>query len=152
MHHDRLSHPIPSPIHLFYCKNILKRFFQLLLLFPVIQDKSFFFHPPLVWMIWWRRTIKTRRLFKSSSLSSQDTFRNSSFSGGKKEWRKKVVGILKQNTNLGESVRGLSINKDFFFSFSRSNDTKVRRKKSEQRNWKAKDVFIILFLYEQNED
>lgn len=108
-------------------KTRIFKLFQLLLHFFCPQFEINLSSSATVWMIW-RRTIKTRRLFKSSSLLPQINFEIHLFHSASDE--RKKSSEFSNRTQLGRIGRGLSINKDFFIL--RSNDTKWRGRKSER--------------------
>lgn len=91
-------------------------------------------------MIWWGARSK-RDVFSLSS--PPDTLREFIFHP-KNGRTKKSRRNSQTERKLGRIVRGLSINKDFLL-FADQTIRKSEEEKSEQQNWKAKDVFIILF-------
>lgn len=92
------------------------------------------------WMIWWRRTIKTRLLFKSSSPLLRYIPKFILRSTAKKSRRNSQTDL-----KLRRIVCGLSINKDFFL-LQRRSDTRVERRK-KRAALKGKRCVYYTFFY-----
>lgn len=118
--------------------RIFREILQLLIHFCVPRFKIIFLvfllqSLPQFEMVWWRRTIKTRRLFKSSFRSRPIHFRKFIFHS------KEEASAQKKSSEFSKS--GLSINKDFLLDgINNNNDSEAiwkRARRAAQRRKKA---------------